>query len=155
MELRVVGQHVAVNIQNPNRPWVHNFGPQQKSAFRPWTGALKGGLGSIRSVVLGHAQIGLKTMRTWNFLRQSRMGSDDKKDRSVGRRDSGWRNRGRGSATKGRGCSSSSSSSSPSPRKRRGKHQQVKEAQKFLEKHDPQYKQWKEEAKKKERSVEL
>ena len=31
----------------------------------------------------------------------------------------------------------------------------MKEAQKFLEKHDPQYQQWKEEAKKKERVVEL
>ena len=31
----------------------------------------------------------------------------------------------------------------------------LKEAQKLLEKHDPQYQQWKEEAKKKERDVEL
>ena len=31
----------------------------------------------------------------------------------------------------------------------------MKEAQKLLEKHDPQYQQWKEEAKKKERAVEL
>ena len=29
VELRVVGQHVAVNIKNPDRPWVHNLGPQQ------------------------------------------------------------------------------------------------------------------------------
>ena len=54
VELRVVGQHVAVNIKNPNRSWVHNLGPQQKSTFLPWTGVLKGGLGSIRGVVLGH-----------------------------------------------------------------------------------------------------
>ena len=33
VELRVVGQHVAVNIKNPNRSWVHNRGPQQKSTF--------------------------------------------------------------------------------------------------------------------------
>ena len=35
VELRVVGQHVAVNIKNPNRSWVHNRGPQQKSTFLP------------------------------------------------------------------------------------------------------------------------
>ena len=46
VELRVVGQHVAVNIKNPNR--------QQKSHFLPWTGVRKGGLGSIWDVVLGH-----------------------------------------------------------------------------------------------------
>ena len=34
---------------------------------------------------------------------------------------------------------------SSAPWKRRGKHQRVKETQKYLEKHDPQYKQWKEE----------
>ena len=34
VELRVVGQHVAVNIKNPNRSWVHNR-----------RGVLKGGLG--------------------------------------------------------------------------------------------------------------
>ena len=55
----------------------------------------------------------------------------------------------------GGGIASSSSSSSPSRRKRRGKQQKVKEAQKLLEKHDPQYQQWKEEAKKKEKAVEL
>ena len=54
VELRVVGQHGAVNIKNPNRSWVHNRGPQLKSTFLPWTGVLKGGLGSIRGVVLGH-----------------------------------------------------------------------------------------------------
>ena len=54
VELRVVGQQVAVNIKNPNRPWVHNLGPQQKSTFLPWTGVPKGGLGSIRGVVLGN-----------------------------------------------------------------------------------------------------
>ena len=54
VELRVIGQHVAVNIKNPNRLWVHNRGPQQKSTFLPWTGVLKGGMGSISSVVLGH-----------------------------------------------------------------------------------------------------
>ena len=54
VELRVIGQHVAVNIKNPHLSWVHNLGPQQKSSFLPWTGVLKGGLGSIRSVVLGH-----------------------------------------------------------------------------------------------------
>ena len=69
----------------------------------------------------------------------------------VGR--SGWRNRDRGSARKS--SSSSSSSSSLFRRKRREKQQKVKEAQKLLEKHDPQYQQWKEEAKKKERAVEL
>ena len=113
------------------------------------------------------AQIGRKTVRTWISLRKNRM-VDDKKDqrpkprnggsgarreRSGGRRDSGWRNRGRGSTRKS--SSSSSSSSSPSRRKRRGKQQKVKEAQKLLENHDPQYQQWKEEAKKKERAVEL
>ena len=36
-----------------------------------------------------------------------------------------------------------------------GGKQKVKKAQKLLEKHDPQYQQWKEEAKKKERAVEL
>ena len=40
VELRVIGQHVAV--------------PQQKSTFLPWTGVLKDGMGSIRSVVLCH-----------------------------------------------------------------------------------------------------
>ena len=30
---------------------VHNLGPQQKTTFLPWTGVLKGGLGSIRGVV--------------------------------------------------------------------------------------------------------
>ena len=35
VELRVVGQHVAVNIKNPNRSCVHNLGPQQKSTFLP------------------------------------------------------------------------------------------------------------------------
>ena len=54
VELRVIGQHVAVNIKNPNRSWVHNLGPQQKSTFLPWTGVLKGGLGPIRGVMLGH-----------------------------------------------------------------------------------------------------
>ena len=54
VELRVIRQHVAVNVKNPNRSWVHKRGPQQKSTFRPWTGALQGGLGSIRGVVLGH-----------------------------------------------------------------------------------------------------
>ena len=54
VELRVVRQHVAVNIKNPNRSWVHNLGPQQKSIFLPWTGVLEGGLGSVRGVVLGH-----------------------------------------------------------------------------------------------------
>ena len=49
-ELRVIGQHVAVNIKNPNRSWVHNLDPQQESTFLSWTG----GLGSIRGVVLGH-----------------------------------------------------------------------------------------------------
>ena len=39
VELRVVGQHVAVNIKNPNRSWVHGRGPQQKSTFLPWTGS--------------------------------------------------------------------------------------------------------------------
>ena len=28
VELRVVGQQVAVNMKNSNRPWVHNLGPQ-------------------------------------------------------------------------------------------------------------------------------
>ena len=64
-------------------------------------------------------------------------------------------NRGRSSTRKSRSSSSSYSSSSQSRRKRRGKQQRVKEAQKLLEKHDPQYQQWKEEAKKKERAVEL
>ena len=54
VELRVVPQHVAVNIKNPNRSWVHNRCPQQKSTFLPWTGVLKSGMGSIRGVVLGH-----------------------------------------------------------------------------------------------------
>ena len=40
VELRVVGQHVAVNIKNPNRAWVRNLGPQRKSTFLPWTGVL-------------------------------------------------------------------------------------------------------------------
>ena len=48
--------------------------------------------------------------------------------------------------------SSSSSSSSPSRRKRQ---QKVKEAQKLLDKCDSQYQRWKEEAKKKDRAVEL
>ena len=48
IELRVIGQHVA------NRSWVHNLGPQQKSTFLPWTGVLKGGMGSLRGVLLGH-----------------------------------------------------------------------------------------------------
>ena len=39
--------------------------------------------------------------------------------------------------------------------KRQGIQQKVKEAQKLLEKHDPQYHQWKEETKKKERAAEL
>ena len=75
-------------------------------------------------------------------------------ERSGGRRDSGWRNRGQGSVRKS-SSSSSSSSSSLSRRKRREKQQKVKKAQKLLEKHDPQHQQWKEEAKKKERAVEL
>ena len=79
-------------------------------------------------------------------------GSGNRRGRSGGVRDSGWRGR-RGSARKS--SSSSSSSSSQSRRKRRGKQQKVKEAQKLLEKYDPQYQQWKEEAKKKERAVEL
>ena len=53
VELRVVGQHVAVNIKNPSQSWVHNLGPLQKSTFLPWTGVLKGELGSIRGIVLG------------------------------------------------------------------------------------------------------
>ena len=40
-------------------------------------------------------------------------------------------------------------------RKRHGKQQKIKEAQKVLEKHDSQFQQWKEEAKKKQRAVEL
>ena len=54
VELRVIGQHVAVNIKNPKRSWVHNRGPQQKSTFLPWTGVLKGGMGSSRGMVLCH-----------------------------------------------------------------------------------------------------
>ena len=50
----ICGVHVAVNIKNPNRSWVPNLGPQQKSTFLPWTGVLEGGLGCIRGVVLGH-----------------------------------------------------------------------------------------------------
>ena len=196
VELRVVGQHVAVNINNPNRSWVHNRSPQQKSTFLPWTGVLKGGLGSIRGVVLGHlartkmlglpeqfwggsspggyggvalygissvrhsgpgsrvAQICRKTVRTRLSFCKERM-VDDKKDqrqkprhggsgnrrgRSGGVRDSGWRGR-RGSARKS--SSPSSSSSSQSGSKRRGKQQKVEEAQKLLEKYDPLYQQWK------------
>ena len=30
VELRVIGQHVAVNIVNASRSWVHDRGPQQK-----------------------------------------------------------------------------------------------------------------------------
>ena len=41
------------STKNTNRSWVQNLGPQQKSTFLPWTGVLKGGLGSIRGVVLG------------------------------------------------------------------------------------------------------
>ena len=114
------------------------------------------------------AQIGRKTVRTWISFRKNRM-VDDKKDqrqkprngsngarreRFGGRRDSGWRNRGPSSVRKSN-SSSSSSSTSPSRRKRREKQQKVKEAQKVLEKYDPQYQQWKEEAKKKEGAVEL
>ena len=51
--LRVVGQHVAVHIKNPNRSWVHDRGPQQKSTFLPWTGVLEGGMGSIRGRCAG------------------------------------------------------------------------------------------------------
>ena len=54
VEFRVVGQHVAVNIKNPSRSWVHNRGLQQKSTFLLWTGVLQAGLGCIRGVVLGH-----------------------------------------------------------------------------------------------------
>ena len=54
VELRVVGQHVAVNIKNPNRAWVHNRGPQQKSTFLLWTTILKNRFNSIQNVVLGH-----------------------------------------------------------------------------------------------------
>ena len=111
-------------------------------------------------------QIGRKTVRTWLSFCKERMVLDDKKDqrqkprhggsgnrrgRSRGARDFGWYGR-RGSARKS--SSSSSSSSSQARRKRLGKHQKVKEAQKLLEKYDPQYQQWKEEAKK-ERAVEL
>ena len=53
VELRVVGQYVAVNVENPNLSWVNGRGPQQKSTLFPWTGVLKGGLGCIRGVVLG------------------------------------------------------------------------------------------------------
>ena len=80
-------------------------------------------------------------------------GSGARQGRSGGRRDSGWRNRGRGSTRKSSSCSSSSSS--PSRKKRRVKQQKVKEAQKLLKKHDPQFQQWKEEAMTKERAVEL
>ena len=215
VELRVIGQHVAVNIKNPNRSWVHNLGPQQKATFLPWAGVLKGGLGSIRGVALGHlartkmsgppeqfwvvrlledivdlvhmeyplsvirglvhsllcsrvAQIGRKTVRTWLAYCKERMVLDDKKGQrqkprhggsgtrrgpSGGARDSGWRIRGRGSVRKS--SSSSSSSASQSRKERRGKQQKVKEVQKLLEKCDPHYQQWKEEAKKKERAVEL
>ena len=54
VEVRVIGQQSAVNMKNPNRSWVHNLGPQQKSTLLPWTGVLKGGPGSIRGVMLGH-----------------------------------------------------------------------------------------------------
>ena len=54
VESRATGQHVAVNIKNPNRSWVHDRSPQQKPTFFPWTGVLKGGLGCIRCLVLGH-----------------------------------------------------------------------------------------------------
>ena len=43
------GQH-----KEPHRSWVHNLVPKQKSTLLPWTGVLKGGLGSTRGVVLGH-----------------------------------------------------------------------------------------------------
>ena len=53
VELRVVGEHVAVNIKNPNRSWVHNLGPQTKG--RPsFPGLVFSKMGSIRGVVLGH-----------------------------------------------------------------------------------------------------
>ena len=170
VELRAVEQHVAVNINNPNRSWVHNRGPQHQSTFFPWSGVLLDELGCIPGVVLAHVartkMLGLseqfrggssgrhcgigvdgvscvchsgpgpfsavqpcgpdlsQTVRTWISLRKNRM-VDDKKDqlqnprnggsgarreRSGGRRDSGWRNRGRGSVRK---STSSSSSSSP------------------------------------------
>ena len=48
VELRVLEHQVAVNIKNPNRPWLYNLGPQQKSTFLTWIGILKGGLGSFR-----------------------------------------------------------------------------------------------------------
>ena len=214
VELRVMGQHVADNIKNPNRSWVHDRGPLQKSTFLRWTGALKGGWAAFgvwywvhlaRTKMLGlpeqfgvarlledmvelvyveyplsvirdlvHslpcsrvAQICRKTVRRWLSFCKERMVLDEKKDqrqkpphgasgnrrgRSGGVRDSGWRGR-RGSARKS--SSSSSSSSSQSRRKRGGKQQKIKDAQKLLEKHDPQYQQWKEEAKRKERAVEM
>ena len=72
MELRVIGQHVAVNIKNPNRSVVHNHGPQLQSTFLPWTGVLKGGLGSIRGVVLGHLartkMLGSQNNLGWHVL---------------------------------------------------------------------------------------
>ena len=54
VQVRVIQQHVAVNIKNPNRSWVYNLGPQQKSTFLPWTGVLEGGLVSTQGVILGH-----------------------------------------------------------------------------------------------------
>ena len=192
---------------------MHGRGPQQKSTFLLWTGVLKGGLGCIRGVVLGHLAR-TKILGLPERFRVARLLEDivelvymgilclsfgawftlcraavwprlvaklsergflfARIERWMIRRISG-RDLEMGAVvlvgdglvaveTLGGGIvaeapressSSSSSSSSPSRRKRRGKQQKVKEAQKLLEKHDPQCQQWKEEAKKKERAVEL
>ena len=213
VEFRVVGQHVAVNIKNPSRSWVHNRACSKSRLF--FSGLVFFKLDWVAFGVLywvmwpeprcWDSQNNLGRLVSWKTLwngffgvsfvchsgpgplfalqpcgpdlsqncpnvislRKNRM-VDDKKDqrqkprkwssgarrvRSGGRRDSGWRNRGRGSVRKS--SSSSSSSYSQSRRKRRGRQQNVNEAQKLLEKHDPQHQQWKEEAKKKERAVEL
>ena len=99
VELRVIGQQVAVNIKNPNRSRVHNRGPQQKSTFLPWTGVDWVSFGVLYCVIWPEP-------RCWA-------------------RDSGWRDR-RDSARKS--SSSSSSSSSEPRRKRRGTQQIVKES---------------------------
>ena len=205
VELRVVGQQVAVNMKNPNRPWVHNLGPQQKSTFLPWTGVPKGGLGSIRGVVLGHlartkmlwllGQFGAARLledvvelvymgyplsvigslvrslpcsrvtrceRGSLFVKNRMVLYFDMDPKQMPQSSRGTAHRRRSGGRKESGCCRGSSvgkstpgATNPSRRRRGGRMRRVRAARKFLEKFDLQYQQLKEEAKRRERTVEL
>ena len=122
--------------------------------------------GLVRSMPCSRfTQIGRKTVRTWISLCGNRMVLHyemDPKQKPLPRRERAHRHRhrsgGRRESGNRRGSSvgkSTPRSSSRSRRRRGGRMWRARAARKFLEKFDPQYQQLKEEAKTRERTVEL